>query len=36
MKYQQMAGSPGGRSKRCVYCGRTFKVRENIVESLTS
>ncbi|MEE9525285.1 MAG: hypothetical protein V3V78_01615 [Candidatus Woesearchaeota archaeon] len=34
MKYQVMKGLVAGKSKRCVYCGRSFQVKENIVKKV--
>jgi hypothetical protein len=34
MKYQVMKGLVVGKSKRCVYCGKSFRVKENIVKQL--
>jgi len=34
MKYQSMDGNIIGKSKRCVYCGRSFKIRDNIIKKV--
>jgi hypothetical protein len=34
MKYQPVAKDFFSRSKRCVYCGRNFKVGDNIVKQI--
>ncbi|MDP2750683.1 MAG: hypothetical protein Q8O89_07680 [Nanoarchaeota archaeon] len=31
MKYQSTTADLAGKSKRCVYCGRSFKVLRNIL-----
>lgn len=33
MKYQPTPGSLSEKSKRCVYCGHTFKVHTNLEQS---
>jgi len=32
MKYQSSNVILTGKRKQCVYCGRSFKVRENLIE----
>jgi len=34
MKYQPTNSELSTKVKRCVYCGRTYKVKENIVKIL--
>tara|TARA_Y100000310_G_scaffold164768_1_gene164532 strand:+ start:1280 stop:1390 length:111 start_codon:yes stop_codon:yes gene_type:complete len=34
MKYQSREGYVVGKSKRCVYCGKSFKVVDRIVEKV--
>ena len=34
MKYQSKDIILTGKRKACVYCGRSFKVRENLIEKV--
>ncbi len=34
MKYESRKAILGDNSKVCVFCGRSFKVRQNIVKTL--
>ena len=34
MKYQNSTSGIMGKSKKCVYCGKSFNVRDNIVKRL--
>ena len=34
MKYNSMDSNITGKSKQCVYCNRSFKVKDNVTNAL--
>lgn len=34
MKYQVMQGTYFGKTKKCVYCGKTFQVKDYVIKRI--
>ena len=34
MKYQNMTSDLKGKNKKCVYCGKSFSVKNNILKKI--
>ncbi|MFO8015827.1 MAG: hypothetical protein R6U32_01850 [Candidatus Woesearchaeota archaeon] len=34
MKYEGRGSLPGSKRKACVYCGASFKVKDNIIKEI--